>query len=179
MAIDACSEHHNVFLITTWTYPQRCEFRFKDKWTSINSWHTNEQAFSKQYFKHVGDNEYYEIYSVLKEIVFLQQYCSSNCIPYMFLTADNHFYLHENYQRSRDSSIENLYNQIDWTKWFWFPPGTHECETRTPRGFYQWAIENKYTIAPQGHPLEQAHRDAANLIKGKFDELVTKYNQQN
>lgn len=179
MAIDACAKHRDAFLITTWTYPQRFEFRFNDKWTSINSWHTTEKEFSEQYFKHVGNGEYYEIYSILKEIVFLQNYCQINSIPYMFLTADNCFYLHENYQRSRDSSIDNLYDQINWSNWFWFPIGVEKHETQAPRGFYQWAIENKYTVGPEGHPLEQAHRDAANLIKGKFNELVTKYNQQN
>lgn len=179
MAIDACSKNENVFLIATWTYPQRSEFYFKDKWVSINSWHTTEKEFSREYFKHVGNSEYYELYSVLKEILFLQNYCKTNHIPYLFLTADNHFYLHENYVRSKDASLENLFNQIDWCNWFWFPPGLSEWETCAPRGFYQWAAENKYKVGKEGHPLEEAHQDAAGLIRNKFNELVEKYNQQN
>jgi len=173
MAIDACSKVKQPFLITTWTYPQRAEFRFGDQWQSLNSWHTNNADFSKEYFKHVANNEYYELYSTLKEIVYLQHFCQINSVPYLFLTADNHFYFHENYQRRCDSGLANLYDQIDWTRWFWFPPGTEHYETSAPRGFYQWALENKYCMGTQGHPLEQAHADAYLLIKEKFNELVT------
>jgi hypothetical protein len=175
MAINTLAKiDQDKFLLAQWTYPQRAEFRFGSKWTSINSWHTTQQEFSKQYFKHVGNSEYYEVYSVLKEILFLQQYCQINNIPYIFLTADNHFYCHENYYRSRDDSIDNLYNQIIWKNWFFFPPGTQKNETLAPRGFYQWAIENKYKVGNNGHPLEQTHRDAAILITEKFNELVKK-----
>jgi len=172
-AIGACKD--NIMLVVSWTYPQRAEFRFGQKWCSINSWHTVQQNFSEEYFKHVGNNEYYEIYSVLKEILFVQQYCKISKIPYMFLTADNHFYQHENYFRSRDKDIDRLYNEIDWSQWFWFPAGIGENQTLSPRGFYQWAAENKYSMGPQWHPLEDAHKDAANLIKEKFDELVKKH----
>jgi hypothetical protein len=62
MAIDALSKlNGDKFLLVQWTYPQRAEFRFDNKWISINSWHTVEEEFSQHYFKHVGDNEYYEI----------------------------------------------------------------------------------------------------------------------
>lgn len=176
MSINACEDIKNdKFLLVTWTYPQRNEFQFTDGWASVNSWHTNHKEFSEVYFKYAGDSEYYEIYSVLKEIVFLQQYCKINKIPYLFMTANNHFYQHENYTRSRDASIDNLYNQIDWLNWFWFPSGTDPNETTVPRGFYQWAVENKYSMGSQGHPLEFAHKDAVNLIKEKFDELVKKH----
>jgi hypothetical protein len=174
MAINACANNPQCGLLVTWTYPQRNEFRFIDGWHSINSWHTNHREFSENYFKHVGDSEYYEIYSLLKEIVFLQYYCERNSIPYLFMTADNHFYQHENYVRSHDEDIDNLYDQIDWSNWFWFPPGTESNETLTPRGFYQWAVENKYNVGPQGHPLEPAHQDATLLIREKFNELVKK-----
>jgi hypothetical protein len=177
MSIDVLSKiTEPKFLLVQWTYPQRAEFRFGNDWASINSWHTSQQEFSKQYFKHVGDSEYYEVYSILKEILFLQQYCQINNIPYMFLTADNHFYCHENHRRSRDISIDNLYSQINWNNWFFFPSGVHANETLAPRGFYQWAVENKYKVGAEGHPLEAAHRDAAELIKEKFNELVTKIN---
>ena len=174
MAINACENNPGCKLMITWTYPQRNEFRFDDKWASINSWHTIHKEFSESYFKHVGNSEYYEIYSILKEIVFLQQYCLINKVPYMFMTSDNHFYQHENYIRSHDQDIDNLYNQIDGSNWFWFKPGVNANETSAPRGFYQWAAENKYCMGPEGHPLEQAHKDAAELIKEKFNELVTK-----
>ena len=172
MAISACEQiKQDKFLIVNWTYPQRAEFRVNDKWVSINSWHTEFKEFSESYFKYVGNSEYYEIYSVLKEILFLQQYCEINKIPYLFTTADNHFYQHENYFRRQDADIDSLYNNINWHNWFWFPT--------VPRGFYQWALENKYNMGPKGHPLGLAHSDAAELIRSKFNELVTQHNQQN
>jgi hypothetical protein len=70
----------------------------------------------------------------------------------------------------------NLFNQVSWENWFWFDAGIQENETRIPRGFSQWAVENKYSIGTGGHPLEGAHRAAAFLIKEKFDELVNKHN---
>jgi hypothetical protein len=176
MSVDALSNiNDNKFLLVQWTYPQRAEFRFDNKWVSINSWHTVQKDFSQQYFKYVGDSEYYEIYSILKEVVFLQNYCQVNKIPYMFLTADNHFYCHENYDRSRDKSINCLYDQIDWCKWYFFPNGVRSNETQTPRGFYRWAVENKYLVGPQQHPLEKAHRDASELMRDKFNELVKEH----
>ena len=42
------------------------------------------------------------------------------------------------------------------------------------KGFYQWAVDNKYPIGDT-HPLEDAHRDAALLMKDKFYEMVTKH----
>lgn len=165
MAIEALSTADHAGLLITWTYPQRAEFRFDDEWTSINSWHTDQPEFSKEYFKHVGNSEYYEIYSTLKEILFVQQYCQIRNIPYMMLTADNTFYLHENYLRRRDRYIDSLFNSIDWSHWFWFDG---------VKGFYTWARDNKYTMGAHGHPLEQAHSDAAKLMEDKFNELVKK-----
>ena len=176
MAINSCSK--DPFLFVTWTYPQRAEFMFNDEWKSINSWHTTEKEFSKHYFNHTN-SEYFELYSTLKEILFLQQYCRLNHIPYLFMTADNHFYQTENYHRRSNFELKNLYTQIDWQSWFFFPAGNQANETQAPRGFYQWAIENKYSIGADGHPLEDAHRDAALLIKEKFNELVKKSIQSN
>jgi hypothetical protein len=70
MAINSCSNNKDSFLLVTWTYPQRAEFMFSNKWKSINSWHTTEKEFSKQYFNYI-DSEYFELYSTLKEILFL------------------------------------------------------------------------------------------------------------
>jgi hypothetical protein len=114
----------------------------------------------------------------LKEILFLQLYLEHKNIPYLFTAADNHFYECPNYWRQRDKNIDALYNQIDWNKWFFFNPGSELNETKTPRGFYQWAVENKYPIGTT-HPLEEAHTAAAKLIKEKFNEMVTKSLEQN
>jgi hypothetical protein len=85
--------------------------------------------------------------------------CADNSLRYNFTASSN------------DATINSLMNQIDFTKWFWFPNGTNPQDTQNPRGFYQWAVENKYPIGTT-HPLEQAHIDAALLMKDKFNELV-------
>jgi hypothetical protein len=132
---------------------------------------TGVADFAKTFYKHVGDSEYYELYSTLKEIVFIQNFLKINNIPYMFTTAD---WQQENYERASDIYLTDLYNLVDWDSWYFFPAGDKIDETRTPRGFYQWAIENKYKIGTT-HPLEKAHSDAALLMKEKFNEMVKKY----
>ena len=72
------------------------------------------------------------------------------------------------------SLTEQVPLDLDYANWYMFPPGQGADQTETPRGFYQWAVENKYKCGTQQHPMEQAHSDAADLIKGKFNELVTK-----
>jgi len=130
--------------------------------------------FVKTFYKHVGNNEYYETYSTLKEILFLQQYLMLNKIPYLFCPADT--YLKDNdicIRHLQDDTMRSVYNQINWDNWYAFPPGTGKHETEHPRGFYQWAIENKYKVGTT-HPLEDAHTDAARLMQEKFNELVKK-----
>ena len=94
-------------------------------------------------------------------ILELQQYLDQLMIPYVFTCVDN--------------CIVTDNSKINWKKWYLFPAGTQSNETLAPRGFYQWAIENKYNMGSDGHPLEQSHKDAALLIKEKFDEMVSKH----
>lgn len=88
----------------------------------------------------------------------LEEHLKFHKIPYLFTCADNCV----------------ITGNLDYTNWCMFPPGKGPDQTESPRGFYQWAIENKYKCGHQGHPLEQAHVDAANLIRGKFNGLVEK-----
>lgn len=97
-------------------------------------------------------------------ILSLQQYLEFNKFRYMFTCADNCVVTHN--------------PKINWDNWFFFPPGDPPHQTSTPRGFYQWARENKYKCGPENHPLEEAHRDAAKLMQDKFYELVKKPIQQ-
>ena len=101
---------------------------------------------------------------VIKEF---EQYCKYHQIPYLFTCVDTHMF----------EVVDNT--KLNMTNWYLFPPAEETYNTQTSRGFYQWAIENKYKVGPEGHPLEDAHQDAANLIRSKFNELVEKHNQQN
>jgi hypothetical protein len=89
----------------------------------------------------------------------LQDHLESHHLPYLFTCADNCI----------------ITGALDYNNWFLFPPGNGIDQIESPRGFYQWAIENKYECGKQQHPLEQAHQEAAILMQGKFNELVKKY----
>lgn len=100
-----------------------------------------------------------------EHVINLQKYLEYHDYPYMFTCLDSQW-IHAN-PRS---------DKIDWGHWFLFPAGTIEIkETLAPRGFYQWAVESKYSVGPDMHPLEDAHQAAYNLMKEKFDELVKKH----
>jgi hypothetical protein len=133
---------------------------------------TGVADFASVFYKHVGDSEYYEMYSSFREFIFMQDYLKLYEIPYIFLTAGNTFYQHENYFRSQDPWLSDLYQLIDWDQWFFFPASTANL-TQEPKGFFHWATENKYPMGTT-HPLEAAHDDAVKLIWEKFNELVTK-----
>ena len=61
-----------------------------------------------------------------------------------------------------DRFMWSLYKEIDFTKWFSFG--------ERMMGFNQWALLKDY---PRGttHPLDQAHKDAVQLMKNKFLEI--------
>jgi hypothetical protein len=133
---------------------------------------TGVADFASVFYKHVGDSEYYEMYCSFREFIFMQDYLKLNGIPYIFLTAGNTFYQHENYFRSQDAWLSDLYQLIDWDRWFFFP-ATSVSPTQEPKGFFHWATENKYPMGTT-HPLEAAHADAVKIIQEKFNELVAK-----
>lgn len=129
-------------------------------------------AFATEYFKKVGGTEYWETYNTLKQIVYLQNYLMANKIPFLFAFSDSIIF-YNSILRTPDVNIRSLHNQIQLDTIYKFPSGTQNWETIGPRGFYQWAVENKYSMGTT-HPLEQAHQDAAKLIQGKFNEMVEK-----
>ena len=128
--------------------------------------------FARNFYRYPGNTEVYELYTTMKEIVMLQFYLKTNNIPYMFSCVDSGIFYSFNFAQ-QNKSIINLKNQIDFDSWFFFPQGSLVNETTTPRGFYQWAVENKYPVGTT-HPLELAHTDAAQLMQEKFNELVKK-----
>jgi len=104
-----------------------------------------------------------QLHTSPKVIKDFQYYCEYHKFPYMFTCADN-------------CLIELLDVNMNMNNWYLFPPGdSSPDQTSTPRGFYQWAVENKYTCGVQHHPLEEAHQDAANLMREKFNELAIKF----
>lgn len=98
------------------------------------------------------------VLSSSKEINNLGQFLKTCNQPYLFTCADNCI----------------IDEELDLTNWIMFPPATETWLTTEPRGFYQWAKENKYKCGPDDHPLEQAHIDAAEIFRNKFNEMVKK-----
>lgn len=90
-------------------------------------------------------------------IVELEQFLQKHKIKYMFTCADN--------------SI--ITNKIDYSNWFLFPPGKENHQTNTLRGFYQWAVEEGFACGFRKHPLDEAHKAAAQLMQDKFLHLTS------
>lgn len=187
MTMAACEqallEQTELAVLVMWTFPFRYEFNFNypisspiSPWASLNPNNTKAEIedFANYFFKHVGSNDIYQNYNTLRSIVVLQAYLKTKNIPYLFTLADNRIF-----DTFDDVNLKLLMDIIDQDNWYLFPPGQGANQTETPRGFYQWAVENKYNVGPGHHPLEDAHCDAADLIRSKFNELVEKYNQQN
>lgn len=108
-----------------------------------------------------------KLYTSKRVIESLQEYCEYHGLPYLFTCADNCLF----------EVLDT--NKLNMDHWYMFPPAEESWNTQEPRGFYQWAVESNYPCGPDQHPLEQAHADAAKLMQGKFNEMVTKHLQQN
>ncbi len=183
MTVNKCqqlmTEKKDLAVVVAWTFPPRFEFPFSydvnspdSPFASISIYpDTNRpmvQEFSKFFIKHV-DVQWFQHYTTVKNILLLQWYLKSNHIPFIFTATDNIVFAYKN-----DPQLQCWWNMIEFDNWFLFPQAVESHNTTSPRGFYQWAIENKYPIGPFQHPLEQAHFDAATLLKERFYELVKK-----
>ena len=73
--------------------------------------------FLKAFYKTVASSEYWETYTSLKEIVMLQNYLKLNNIPYFFTFANKDL-LYNSTIDKQDVSINSLYQQIDFDKFF-------------------------------------------------------------
>lgn len=123
---------------------------------------TGMYDFLDMFYRQVGNSEYYETYTSLKEIVHLQNYLKLNNIKYIFMCCDNILFSTKSYNEP-DRYIRALKDQIDWSSWYMFPDNL---------GFNQWATDNNYEYATT-HPLERAHFDAVELIlENNYDKLV-------
>lgn len=109
--------------------------------------------FAKLYYSHIGGFEYSEVYNSLLDIVLLQQYLDKKKISYLFTGVDRCLINNIN-RHINDVNIKTLYDQIDFTNWFWFPK---------EKGFYTWALDERFPFGTT-HPLEEAHIEAAHLI---------------
>ena len=176
-----------------WAMPRHRELE-KTRWTTISPWDTNmadeerhnalvgakgqqEQWKHRQNFMmetgvkpfaeaiyRYAANEYHETYMSWKSIIWLQNFLEKKKIPFMFTLADNSLFYDEfKHHKDQDPFMKALHGEIDLTKWFTFG--------ERMMGFNQWALLNDY---PRGttHPLDEAHRDAVQLMLPTFNELI-------
>jgi hypothetical protein len=183
MTIEKCQmlldEDHQLMVIVTWTFPCRFEFPFEypidsptSPWGSITLDERGNKEeireFARTFYKNINSGWFAE-YNSIKNIILLQTYLKSHGIPYVFTAADNVVLRHKN-----DTTLKPIWDLVDFDHWFLFPGATEPHNTTEPRGFYQWAVENKYPVGPNQHPLEQAHLVAATLIQERINEMVKK-----
>jgi len=124
---------------------------------------TGIKPFAEAIYKHAA-NQYHETYLSWKSIIWLQNILDKRDIPYMFTLADNSLFYDEfKHHKDQDPFMTALHNEIDLTKWFSFG--------ERMMGFNQWSLMNDY---PRGttHPLDEAHRDAVNLMLPTFNKLI-------
>ena len=190
-------KNEECFVVVMWTFSSRYDWAMprhrlleKTRWTSITPWdtamnqkemenklkgsevileqfkirrreyeETNVGKFADSLYKYAA-NQYHETYLSWKSIIWLQNILEKRNIPYMFTLADNTlFYELENLLYQDDPLMNALYSEIDFTNWFSFG--------ERMMGFNQWATLNDYEYATT-HPLDKAHKDAAELMKDKF-----------
>ena len=126
------------------------------------------RPFASSLYKYAA-NDYHETYLSWKSIIWLQNILEKRNIPYFFTLADNCvFYDNLTHKKESDPLMESLYNEIDTTNWYSFG--------ERMMGFNQWASLNDY---PRGttHPLDEAHKDAVQLMKDKFLQIYNKENK--
>jgi len=97
--------------------------------------------FSEHFFKDVGDSEYYELYTSIKEMIFLQDWLKQRDIPYIYTFVDLSVF---EPNIPVDSYLKCLYDSLDMDN------------VISSQGFYSWAQAEEYTFGAT-HPLEEAH----------------------
>ena len=188
-----------------WSFPSRYDWAMprhssleKSRWATITPWDTTDQQgnvfktlansepqqeqwqrrhdelrqtgvndFANALYKHAA-NEYHEIYLSWKSIIWLQNILVKHKIPYMFTLADNSlFYNGQTPHSDIDPFLQKLHKEIDLTKWFFFG--------QRNMGFNQWALLNDYKRG-MTHPLDDAHRNAVDLMMPKYRKTIGENN---
>lgn len=185
LTMNACEQNKDVdFVLVSWTFLGRYEFKFDESWEQITSWSIMDTGDEiKKYFskdnsiifdwhvkklkkdKESGIHQFAKIfYHYVGSFEYWELY-NTLCEIVMlgqYLKLKNIPYLFTTADHSismtkhfpGDTSLTALLSQIDYTRWASFPINL---------GFYDWAKENKFPFATT-HPLEPAHIAAADIL---------------
>lgn len=114
--------------------------------------------FATQFKRLVQSNPRNDSYTSVKEILLLQNTLLLHKIPHIFTYVNQHVMDGVLNDMHYDQYLTNVRAFINHDSWFKFP-GSYQKYI----GFDDWARQNNYQYATS-HPLESAHRDAADLI---------------
>jgi hypothetical protein len=118
--------------------------------------------FAKEYYKVTG--KLHDTYTSLKEILMLQDFLENRNVKYMFTYVSIHVMM--GFVDSVNTFTNGLHNFIKFNEWYNFPGD------KKFMGFDDWAKANGYPYATS-HPLEQAHKDATELLYEKVRQILT------
>ena len=141
--------------------------------------------YARAYYKVTG--ELTDHYISLKEVLFLQEFLENRNVKYMFTYAHDEVMLNltglnvtNEYTSDVKTPMDIIYGmrkEIKFDEWFNFSLGPYKKHNA---GFWRWASEakhtgpaknNKYKLGPMNHPLEEAHKDASELIYDHISNL--------
>jgi len=124
---------------------------------------TGVKPFAEAIYKYAA-NEYHELYLSWRSIIWLQNILEKKKIPFMFTLADNSlFYDKFFHHKDKDGFLNQLYREIDISKWFMFG--------ERMMGFNQWSLLEDYDRGTT-HPLDEAHQDAVKLMLPTFKKII-------
>jgi len=159
----------NCLFIVNWTYFGRFDFLdYEDKWSTICPGSANKK-FVTDYYKNF-DNHIWNLNRNLQIIHSVLCLLKENKIDFIFTCQDLAF----------KQTIDNLHCQDITTYNHWqrsigilsqsVVPAINEFDNCT---FTEWSINNGYELGPNGHPLEEAHAEAAKYINTNVIEGMT------
>ena len=136
------------FYIINWTWMDRFDYVDIDSglWKTINPRHENQ--LSHFFYKHL-DSHPWNILRNLQMIYCTIKFLESNACEFFMTCLDNDL-LNKNYDMQFTPLISDLQNIVR--------PYIHMIEDAD---FYTWSVEKKFSLGPDGHPLEDAHAAAA------------------
>jgi len=150
------SIHINDLVVVNWTWINRWDFYnlLDEKWETLRPASNIQTLFDQHYFKYF-QSELWDKLENLKSINLIHSILKQRGVK-MLITSIDSLLVDTKYHAPNYIAV--LQEQIkDDIIYF-----NHS-------GFYDWAIQNKYQIGADGHPLEQAHREAFNYINEHYE----------
>ena len=158
----------NTLYIISWTYFERFDYVDieTDKWKTTHPRHEDKL---NHYFYRNLDSDIWNLHRNLQQMHSTISLLKQNNIDFIMTCLDTHYSLTYNDMRSPGPgtiawtrAISSLQEQV--------VPYIVDFEDMS---FLEWSKHNNYELGPHGHPLEEAHIEAAKYI----NTIITKESQ--